>query len=81
MEEELTKLKHKNRMKEIEAEKEAKLAVIEKEIELENLKFDHIMSNYRLKRADRAREGYPWKNAQNATAQDGTEESARNADL
>jgi len=59
MEEELIKLEHKNRMKEIEAEKEAKLAVIEKEIELENLKFDHIMSNYRLKRADRAREGYP----------------------
>jgi len=59
MEEELTKLKHKNRMKEIKAEKEAKLAVIEKEIELENLKFNYIMSNYRLKRADRAREGYP----------------------
>lgn len=57
MEEELIKLKHKNRMAEIKAEKEAKLSVVAKEIELENLKFDHIMSNYRLKRADRTREG------------------------
>ena len=56
MEEELIKLKHKNRMKEIKAEKEARLAVIEAEIKAENIKFDHIMSAHRIKRADRNRE-------------------------
>jgi hypothetical protein len=55
--EDLIKLKHKNRMKEIETEMKAKLAVVEAEMKLEDSKFDHIMSSYRIKRADRNREG------------------------
>lgn len=57
-EEKLIELKHKLKMKEIEAEKNAKLAVIEAEKSLEDVRFDHIMSSYRIKRADRNREGY-----------------------
>ena len=55
--EKLIQIKHKNKMKEIEAEKKAKLEIIEAEMKLEDTRYDHIMSNYRIKRADRNREG------------------------
>lgn len=45
--------RHKNKMIEIKAEKEAKIEVIEKEMELENLRCNNIMSCHRLKRADK----------------------------
>ena len=41
-------LRHKNKMEEIEAERKAKL-------EVENVKFEHIMSAHRIKRADKNR--------------------------
>jgi len=44
-EKKLEELRHKNRMKEIEAEKKAKL-------EVENLKFDHQLQLQRIRRAD-----------------------------
>jgi len=49
LEKELVELKHKNKMEEIEAEKQA-------HIEVENLKSENMKSLHRLKRADRKRE-------------------------
>lgn len=45
---EVAKLMHKNKVKEIELEKEAKK-------EIEQFKFDNIMSHHRIRRADRQR--------------------------
>jgi len=47
---EVEKLHHKQRMAEIESERKARL-------EVEQLKFEHIMSAYRIKRADTNRDG------------------------
>jgi len=44
-EEELEKLKHKNKMKQIEAKKKA-------EIEIEDLKFGHALQQQRIRSAD-----------------------------
>ena len=51
-EEGIEELRHRNKMEEIEAEKKARLEVIDAERDMEKTRFENQMSLHRLKRAD-----------------------------